>query len=85
MENKLNVILSTLGLGFLLGAIGCSISTLNLIQATWELAANAGVSQALGYLIATGIATFLSTLAVPLFVVFGTALMVGPWSEARPS
>jgi len=81
MDDKAKIAVSTLGIGFLLGALCCTISTAQLIKFTWGMAINEGATNVIGYIVATGVISVLTIPAVALFCIFGAGLTIDPWSE----
>ncbi|QZA96056.1 hypothetical protein K3369_20075 [Pseudomonas mandelii] len=81
MDDKAKIAVSTLGVGFFCGAIGCITVAAQAINATWNMAVSEGAEHVIRYIVATGVASVLTIPAVILFCMFGAALTITPWTE----
>ncbi|MGW8464222.1 hypothetical protein [Pseudomonas sp. CLCA07] len=80
MDDKAKIAVSTLGVGFLFGAIGCVTSTAQLIKFTWGMTVSEGAANVIGYIVGTGVISVLTIPIVAFFCIFGAALTTAPWS-----
>lgn len=67
----------------MVGSVLCAHSTISLISFAWDMTAEFGIRETAGYLVATGVEGGLSLLVVPLLLLVGASIAVGPWIEVR--
>lgn len=69
----------------MVGSVLCAHSTISLISFAWDMTAEFGIRETAGYLVATGVEGGLSLLVVPLLLLVGASIAVGPWIEGDPA
>lgn len=85
MNEKEKLALSAFGIAMLLVGLFYAKHTVSLILFACDMTTEFGFRDVLGYLVATGVVSSLSVLAVPVFLLMGVAVTVEPWVGNRRS